>query len=108
SEDEIFERVQEVLLVDAVLVATCRQQRRLVDKVAQVSTDQTGGGGGDELEIDVGRQRHPARVYLQDRFAADLVGRIDGHTAVEATRTQQRLVEHVRSVGRREHDHAFA
>ena len=108
TEDEFFECVQEVLLMDAVFAAPGCQQRRLIDQIAKVGADQTRGGGGNDLEIDVGRQRYPARMYLEDRFAANLVGRIDGDAAIEAAWTQQRLVEHVRSVGRREHDHAFA
>ena len=37
-----------------------------------------------------------------------LVWRLDGDAAIEAARAQQRLVEHVRAVGRGQHDHALA
>ena len=49
------------------------------------------------------------RVWtLQDRLAPDLVRRLDGDAAVEAAGPQQRLVQHVRAVGGRQHDDPLA
>ena len=78
------------------------------DQVAQVRSHQTGRGGGDLLQVDVGRQRHAARVDPQDHLATDLVRWLHRHPTIESSRSQQRLVEHVRAVGRRQHDDALA
>ena len=45
-------------------------------------------------------------MHPEDRLAAVPVGRLHGDAPVEAARTQQRLVEDVRTVRRRDHDHA--
>ena len=44
----------------------------------------------------------------EDRLAPDLVGRLDRDAAVEPTGPQQRLIQHVRAVGGRQHDDALA
>src|SRR5690606_11721545 len=51
--------------------------------------------------------RHLAHVDLQDLLAAAHVGQRHDHLAVEAAWTQQRRIEHVRTVRRGDHDHAF-
>ena len=61
----------------------------------------------DHLEVDVGRERHLAHVHLQDLLAADEVGVRDHDLAIEAAGPQQRRVEHVGPVGRRNDDNAF-
>ena len=59
------------------------------------------------LRFDVGRQRHLAHMHFQDLLAADHV-RVGHHDlAVEAARTQQRRIEHVRPVGGGDQDDAF-
>ena len=60
------------------------------------------------FRVDVRAERHAAGVHLQDRRAPELVRRLDGHASVEAARAQQRRVEHVGAVGRRQHDDALA
>ena len=66
-----------------------------------------GVDDGDPVEVDVVGERHRARVDLEDLAAADLVGRVDRHAAVEAPGAQQRRVEDLGAVGRREHDDAL-
>ena len=64
--------------------------------------------GGELGQIDVVRERNLARVDLEDRLAAGLVGQVDDDAPVEAAGPQQRLVEHVGLVGRGQHDDALA
>ena len=45
---------------------------------------------------------------LEDRLATGLVRKVDDDAPVEAPGPQQRLVEHVGLVGRRQHDDALA
>ena len=85
-----------------------RQQRRLVDQVAQLGADQAGRLGGDALERDVRRQRDLPGVHREDRGAAGAVGTLHDDAPVEAARAQQRLVEHVDAVGGGQDDDAFA
>ena len=49
----------------------------------------------------------PRRVHREDRLAAFEVGTVDDDLAVEATGAQQRGIEDVGTVGRREQDHAL-
>ena len=60
------------------------------------------------MQIDIGRERHAARVDRQDRLATLPVGAVHRHTAVEAAWAQQRLVEVIGAVGRRDDDHRLA
>ena len=51
-------------------LAARREQRRLVDEVREVGADHAGRRRGDPAEVDVGGERHAARVHPQDRLAA--------------------------------------
>src|SRR5690606_18090763 len=51
------------------------------------------------------RDRHLAHVHLEDLFTAADVRQAHHDLAVEAAGTQQRRIEHVRTVGRGDHDH---
>ncbi len=53
-------------------------------------------------------ERNLAHVHAQDLLAATHVGQRHHDLAVEAARTQQRRVEHVRTVGGGDDDDAFA
>ena len=89
------------------LVAARGGQRRFVDEVHQVGAGEAGRAARDGLEVDIRRQRHLADVNLQDLLAADDVRIRHHHLAVETAGTQQRRIEHVGTVGRRDQDHAF-
>ena len=91
----------------AVVVAPGGDQRRLVDEVAQVGADHARRRRGDAVEVDVVVERDRARVDLEDLAAAVLVGRVDRQAAVEAPGAQQRRVEDLGAVRRREHDDAL-
>jgi len=61
---------------------------------------------GDDVEVHVGGERLAARVHLEDAAAAGQV-RLGHHDLpVEPAGAQQRRVQDVRPVGRRDHDHA--
>jgi len=106
TEHDAFERIAEVGLVHLLVVSPGGQQRGLVGEVREVGSDHPGRGRRDPAEVDVGRERETTGVDSQDRLAPGAVGRLHGDPAVEAPRTEQRLVEHVRPVGRADHDHA--
>jgi hypothetical protein len=106
TEDDPLERVGEVGLLDVLVVASSGQKRCLVDQVGEVGADHAGRRRGDSPEVDVGRERHLARVHPEDRLAARSVRRLHGDAPVEAARPQQRRVEHIGPVRRGDHDHA--
>ena len=92
---------------DDALVAPGGQQGRLVDEVGEIGAREAGRAAGDDLGIDIGCQRHLVHVDFEDLLAAQHVGVRHHDLAVEAARTQQRGIEHVRPVGRGDQDDAF-
>ena len=52
----------------------------------EVGADEAVGDGGEVGQVDVGRQRHPAAVDLEDLLAAVAIGDRDGDLAVEPAR----------------------
>ena len=85
-----------------------REQRRLVEDVCQVRAGHTGGTLGQLLDVDIFRQRFTFGVDLENLLAAGKIRVGHRDLAVEAARAQQRLVEDVRAVGRRDEDDALA
>ena len=94
--------------VISLLVVARGEQRGLVEHVGQVGTGEAGRAARDAEQVDVLRDRLAARVHLEDLVAAVEVGGVDLDLAVEAARAQQRRVEHVGTVGRRDQDDAAA
>ena len=60
----------------------------------------------EDGQVDVGPERDATRVHLQHREPAVDVGTVDHDLAVEPSGTQERRIEDVRAVRRRQHDHA--
>jgi hypothetical protein len=90
----------------ASVLATGRQQCRLVDQVGQVGADHPGRRRRDPAEIDLRGHRYPARVHLENLATTVSVGWLHGHAAIEPARPQQCLIEDLRTVRGRDHDHA--
>ncbi len=84
------------------------QQRGLVEDVLEVGAGEARRTSRDGEQVDARRERLAARVDLEDLVAAGEVGGVDLDLPVEAARTQQRRVEHVGAVGRRDQDDAAA
>src|SRR5262245_22082200 len=96
----------EIVHRDDFLVVAGGVERGLVHQVGQIGAGETGRAAGDDRNIDVFAERNLASVYGQNAFAPFHVGAIDDHAPVEASRTKQRRIEHVRAVGRSDQDHA--
>ena len=83
------------------------QKRRLVDQVGEIGARESRRAARDHARVHVGRQRHLFHVNLENLLAAQDV-RVRHHDlAVEAAGAQQRRIQHVRPVGRRDQDHAL-
>ena len=94
--------------------ATSFCSRRAASRAASLtrflmSAPENPGRRGSDLRQARRRSRAaPARVNFEDRLAPDLVRKIDHHAPIEASGPQERLVQHVGLIGRRQHDHALA
>ena len=104
---DLVARDVEIGHVDGGLVFTGGQKGRLVDEVGQVGAAHADGPASDRVQVDVRGQRSVSRVDLQD-LEPPLLGRtVDGDVPVESAWAEQRRIEHVGTVGRRQDDHAF-
>ena len=107
AEHDPLERVGEVGLAAPVSCSRrAASSAASLTRFARSAPTMPGVVAAMRAEVDVVRERHVARVHAEDRLAAVAVGRLDGDAPVEAARAQQRLVEHVGPVRRRDHDHA--
>ena len=93
--------------VIAFEAAARREQRGFVDHIGQFRAGITGRAARDDGEIDAFGQLHVLGMNPQNFLAASHVGQIDRDLAIETARTQQRRIEHVGPVGRRDDDDAF-
>ena len=104
--DQAFDPFLEFRLADVVLAPPRRQKRGLVDQVRQVGADEPGSHGGDLTEVEAVGQGDDPGVDLEDLLAADEVGTVDDHLAVEPTGTDQGGVERLGAVGGGQKDDA--
>ena len=104
---DLVARILKFLPGDDALSAPRGEQRSLVDEIHQVRARKARRSAGDHLEVDVRPKRDLADMHPQDLLAADEIGVRDHDLTVEAAGPQQRRVEHVWPVGRRDDDDAF-
>ena len=83
-------------------VAARREYRGFVHEVRQIGAAEPGGKRGDLVERHVLREYYFFDVNEQYCDSARLVGAIDQYLSIEAACPQQRRVEYLRPVGRRE------
>ena len=100
-------RILEFGAGDHALAATGGEQCRFVDEVHQIGARKAWRATRDDLEIDVGRQRHLTRMNFENFLTADEIGIGNDDLTIETTWPQQRGIEHVGTVGRRDDDDAF-
>mmetsp|Transcript_9700 Transcript_9700/g.16641 ORF Transcript_9700/g.16641 Transcript_9700/m.16641 type:complete len:257 (+) Transcript_9700:907-1677(+) len=106
ARDDTLQGVGDLILGDLLEVTAGGHDGSLVHEVLQIGTAEARGTARDLLEVHVTAEGLAARVHLQDLDAPLHVGTVHRHLAIEATGAEERLVEHVGPVGRREHDHA--
>ena len=99
------DRLLELGQADQLEVVPGGEERGLVHEVGEIGAGERGRAPRDDVEVDAGCERLLLAVHRQDRLAALEVGTVDDDLAVEATGPQQRGVEDVGAVGRREQDH---
>src|SRR6056297_338642 len=89
------------------LVATGREQSRLVHQVGKVRTREPGRAASNQNRLNTVGQGHFLHVHLEDLLTADDIRQTNHDLTVETARTQQRRVKNVRTVGRGDNDNAF-
>ena len=100
--------IGDIPVSDLVVIAPGRRQSCLVHEVSEIRAHHARCHCRDHRQIHVEGQGNRPSVDGEDRLAAAVIGWIDEDVAVEPTRTKQRTVEHLGSVGGRQHDHTFA
>ncbi len=92
----------ELTHADVFLVTTGGQQCRLVDCVFDIRADKTRRSLGQRTHVHGVGDRLAAQVDTEDGLAATHVRPIDNYPPVKAAGPQQRRVENVRPVRRRQ------
>ncbi len=96
-----------ILLSNRLTVIFGCQQGRFVEEVFKVCPCEACCCPGNFIQIDIKAQRLVAGVYPKDFLPALDIRIADHNLAVEASGTQQRRVQYIPPVGRRDDDDAF-
>ena len=93
-------------MVHGARVLACGQERGFVHEVRQFRAGEAGCTLGEHFQLHVVGQRDVLRVHPQDPFAALHIGAVHDHLTVEPAGAHERRVQHVRTVGCGDDDHA--
>eukprot|EP00962_Isochrysis_galbana_P031896 scaffold10429_cov122-Isochrysis_galbana.AAC.2 len=103
---DLVARELEVSHAHTLLLEMGGVQRRLVDKVGQVSPREAGRGARQHLDVHVGVQRHRLRVQVEHLPPAANVRKRHHYIGVEPARPDERPVEGFGEVGGGDDDDA--
>ena len=98
----------EVVVIDQLLVSPGGKQRGLVNQVGQICAGEPGRRPCNHARLDVRGQRYRAHMHFENLLATTNIGQRNHHLTVKPARTQQRGIQHIRTVGCRNDDHALA
>ncbi len=107
ARDDDLDALLQVLLGDILPFFPDSPESRLVDDVGELRAGSACCGPRDRLEIDIVRQLHLRSVDFQDIDTALQVRQLDRDPPVKAARAQQRGIQAVRPVGRRQDNNAL-
>ena len=105
--DDRLDGLLHIALGDDLAVVLDGGDGGLVDDVRQLRAGAAARRAGDLRIINVRLGLHVLGVHAENRLAPRQIGQLNGDSAVETTRTQQRLVQNLRAVGRGQYDHAL-
>src|SRR4029078_13511917 len=100
----VVDALVERAVVDQLRVGAGGEQGRLVEDVREVGAGEAGRLASNDLEVDALGERLAAAVRLEDALASLQTWRVHADLTVEAAGAQQRRVEDVGAVGRRDDD----
>jgi hypothetical protein len=98
----------EVGPVHLTVVVAGGAEGRLVAQVGQIRAAEAGGGAGQQGHVDVGAEVQWLGMDAQDPFTTLAIRQRHGHLPVEAPGAQQRGIQDIGPIGRRQHDHLLA
>ena len=104
--DLIFGRFK-IIHRDETATDTCSSQCRLIHKVRQIRTREARGATRNDAQIYVGTKWRFTRMHAQNLFTPFDVRIANSHLTVKTTWTQQRRVQNIFAVCRRDNDNAF-
>src|SRR5689334_24112202 len=84
TEDDLLQRVEEILLSNVVLIPTRSEQRGFVHEILDVGAGEPRRRGGYLADVHVLTQRDAPCVHLEYRGATGLVGKVDDDMTIEA------------------------
>jgi len=105
AEQDTLDGFLKIALGDALLVLAGGDNGPFVDQVLDVGADKAGRGFGQDVQVDIARQRLALDMHLEDFLTSAQIGAIQHDAAVEAARAHQGRVEDVRAVGGGDDDH---
>ena len=108
SGDDALDRALDLRHPDLREPVPRREQRGFVEQVREIGTGHARRATRDDVEVDTFGERLVATVHAQDPLAPLEIGSVDDDLAIESARAQQRGIEHVGPVRRRDEDHAGA
>ena len=107
SHDDLEEGILDLVHGDAAAVAACGEQCRLVEQILQIRAGKSGGGFGNRIKVDIACERLAARMDFEDLLTTLHIRCADIDLTVKASRTEQRRIQNVLTVGRRDDDDTF-
>src|SRR5215813_3349790 len=96
----------EVLHRNRFLVEARGTQCGFVDQVRKVGPGKARGASGNYVDVDIVAQRNLAGMNGEDSFPSLDVRPLYDHPTVKSSGTQQRRIENVRPVSRRNKNHS--
>ena len=106
SANDAIDGIEEVLIAHFLLVMAGRYQGSLIADIGNIGTRESRRLTRQEVQVDILVKLQRLHVYLEDSLALRQIGQINTYLKVEASRTKQRLVKHIHTVGSRKDDHA--
>ena len=89
------------------MILARRQQRAFIHEICEIRTRHSGRSASERRDVHVVGHGLVANVHAQNAFASTQIGCINHNLAIETTRAQQRRIEHIWTVGRRDQNDTF-
>ena len=104
SDQYLYRRFLEVVHTDKAFTLASREQRRFVQEIREVRAGEADRSLCERVKVYVFLKRLAVRVNLEYFLASVDIRVVYRDLAVKASGTQQRRVEYIRTVGRRDDD----
>ena len=107
ADDDLNRRFLDLCHRDRLLIPACGKQCCFIQKILEVCARKSYGGARNDIQIDIRGQWFSLGMDLQDRLAALEIRIANRDLTVKPAGAQQRRVEDIRAVRRRNNDDAL-